>query len=182
MRDDIYLKLILLFAPLSLTAFGGGISVITAMEHQTVDVNRWLTSSEFLGFFAIARAAPGPGSMITTLIGWKVAGMPGAIVATAAMFIPSAILCVVIGAIWKAYRGRQWLETLERAVAPVGAGLLSAAVASIAQSVATTPTAIGVGVASTVVCFLRPTVHPLVIVFGAAAINALIFLALARLI
>lgn len=177
MQDNIYLKLVLLFSPLSLTAFGGGISVITAMEHQAVDVNRWLTSSEFLGFFAIARAAPGPGSMITTLIGWKVAGLPGAFVATAAMFVPSATLCVAIGAVWKAYRGRKWLETLERAVAPVGAGLLSAAVASIAQSVATTPIAIGVWVASTVICFLRPTVHPLKIVFGAAAVNAILFLA-----
>ena len=43
--------------------------------------------------FAIARVTPGPGSMITTLIGWKVAGLPGALVATLALFVPACMVC-----------------------------------------------------------------------------------------
>src|SRR6476620_3809519 len=94
MRDNPLLALTLVFVPFSLTAFGGGMSVVSGIEQQAVGVHGWLTSTEFLNLFAISRAAPGPGSMLTTLIGWHVAGWMGALVATAAMFLPSSLLCV----------------------------------------------------------------------------------------
>ena len=63
---------------------------------------------EFIDLFALSRAAPGPVSMLITLIGWKVAGLPGASVATAALFGPSSVLCYVLARIWNAYRGKAW--------------------------------------------------------------------------
>jgi chromate transporter len=58
--NNILPALFLVFAPLSLTAFGGGISVISEMQHQAVDVYRWVSGGEFLALFAISRGAPGP--------------------------------------------------------------------------------------------------------------------------
>jgi chromate transporter len=62
MRDNPLLALILVFVPFSLVSVGGGPSILAGIQHQTVDVRHWLDAREFLDIFAIARAAPGPGS------------------------------------------------------------------------------------------------------------------------
>jgi chromate transporter len=81
---DTLLALVLLFAPLSLLAFGGSNSVIAEIAHQSVEVHQWTSARDFADLFALSRAAPGPGSMLCALIGWKTAGIAGALVATVA--------------------------------------------------------------------------------------------------
>ena len=78
MQDDPLLKLAIVFAPLSLAAVGGILSILAGVQHQTVDVQGWMTGREFIELFAISRGVPGPGIMLITLIGWKVAGWLGA--------------------------------------------------------------------------------------------------------
>ncbi|TMJ67786.1 MAG: chromate transporter [Alphaproteobacteria bacterium] len=84
------LTLTLVFAPLSLLSIGGGASLLAEIEHQSVGVHAWTTEREFANLFAISRAAPGPGTMLSTLIGWKVAGLAGALTATIALYLPIA--------------------------------------------------------------------------------------------
>src|SRR3954468_18483612 len=69
MRDDPLIALIIICAPLSLLAIGGSASIYAPLQHQVVNVQQWFTGREYLELFAIARVAPGPGSMLTTLIG-----------------------------------------------------------------------------------------------------------------
>jgi chromate transporter len=71
------LGLILVFSPLSILSIGGGQATIPEIQHQTVIVHGWLTNDEFADLFAIARAAPGPSTLIVALIGWQVAGFLG---------------------------------------------------------------------------------------------------------
>ena len=82
MSDHPLVALIIVIAPLSLLAIGGASAIYAPLQQQTVDVYRWISAREYLELFAIARVTPGPGSMLTTLIGWKVAGLAGALVAT----------------------------------------------------------------------------------------------------
>src|SRR5690242_13966055 len=93
------------FAPLSLMAFGGSNAVIPDIAHQTVAVHHWMSGREFADFFALSRATPGPGSMLTALIGWKVAGLPGALVATLGLYVPSAVLVYGAARLWGRWRG-----------------------------------------------------------------------------
>jgi len=79
------LALVVVFVPLSLLSIGGGASLLADMEHQSVTVHGWTTPREFADLFAISRVAPGPGTMLAALIGWKVAGWAGAVVATVAL-------------------------------------------------------------------------------------------------
>lgn len=175
MQDDgfsLLTKLFLVFAPLSLSAFGGGISVISAIQHQVVDVYRWTTGPEFLELFAIARAAPGPGSMmLTTLIGLKVAGMPGALIATLGMFLPSSILCIGCAAVWKRYRSHPVTQTLEKALLPIGAGLLIGGVTSIGMLVSTNWGLLAIAAGSSAACVFLPGLHPLIVIAAGAAGN-----------
>ena len=94
MPDDwrTLLALVLVFGPLSLFSIGGGASLLAEIEHQAVAVHHWTTQREFADLFAISRAAPGPGTMLSALIGWKVAGWAGALTATVALYLPSSLL------------------------------------------------------------------------------------------
>ena len=92
MRDNIYLQLLAVFAPLSLLSLGGGQSIVADINQQAVAIHGWVTQAEFVDLFAISRAAPGPGALLTTLIGWKTSGFLGAVVASLALFVPSSVL------------------------------------------------------------------------------------------
>ena len=85
MRDNPYFGLLYVLVPFSLVSVGGGPAIFAPLQHQSVDIWQWVSAREVVDLFAIARTAPGPGAMLTTLIGWKVAGWSGAIVATLAL-------------------------------------------------------------------------------------------------
>ena len=67
--STVLIQLFVLFAGLSMLAFGGGAGIVPDMQRAAVDHYHWLTAREFLDMFAISRAAPGPGSLIVLLIG-----------------------------------------------------------------------------------------------------------------
>ena len=126
MRDDPLIQLIIVIAPLSLLAIGGASAIYAPLQQQTVDVHQWVSGREFVELFAIARVTPGPGSMMTTLIGWKVAGLLGALVATLALYIPCSVLCFGVARTWSRYRGTKWHTAIENGLRPIGAGLMIA--------------------------------------------------------
>ncbi|CAN5327710.1 chromate transporter [soil metagenome] len=133
MAENPYIGLFLVFTPLSLVAIGGGQSVITEMQYQAVQVHHWMDSRTFLQAFAISRAAPGPGSMLSTLVGWQLAGWGGALVATLSMFLPSSVLCYGILRLSHRFRGRAWHTALQNGLAPIGGGLILASVLTISR-------------------------------------------------
>ncbi|MHA4734067.1 chromate transporter [Ensifer adhaerens] len=172
MRESPLTALLFMFVPFSLTAFGGGLSVISGIQEQTVNQLGWMTAQEFLNYFAISRAAPGPGSLLSSLVGWHVAGLSGALVATLAMFVPSSLLCLAIAVLWRRYKGRRWLSILEMAVAPIGVGLLIAGLLSLAPLALSSSSLVCVGLASFLLTALKPSFHPALILCAGAAANA----------
>src|SRR5258708_11953407 len=110
MSNDIrtLLALALVFAPLSLLSIGGGASLLAEIEHQSVTIHAWTTQREFADLFAISRAAPGPGTMLSTLIGWQVAGLGGALTATVPLYLPSSRLVYGVARVWGHWRGSVW--------------------------------------------------------------------------
>jgi chromate transporter len=122
------LALLGVFAPLSLVTFGGGQAVVADYQRQVVEVHHWMTHAEFVNAFAISRMAPGPGSLLVTLIGWQVAGAWGALVASVAIFGPTAVLMLGVAQLWRRYRGALVLRAIEGGLRPVAAGMVLAAV------------------------------------------------------
>jgi chromate transporter len=117
--------LFLQFALLSLLAFGGANSVVPEMHRQAVEVRHWMTDKEFAALFAIAQAAPGPNFMISTLVGWKAAGVVGALVATFAMAAPSCLFAYWAAKVWDRHRTSPWRIALAAGLAPVTVGLVA---------------------------------------------------------
>jgi chromate transporter len=145
------------------------------MQHQAVDVYQWVTGPQFLALFAISRGAPGPGSMmLATLIGWNAGGLVGAAVTTFAMFGPASALCLGCGALLNRFRGSRTMLMLERAVAPVGAGLVLAGLLSLTELASASWVLLGITVGAGVICVVFPLINPLVVIGGGALINFLV--------
>jgi chromate transporter len=111
---------------LSLLAVGGVSAVLPEMHRQTVDVHRWMTTGEFRDLYVIAQAAPGPNALVVSLIGWRVAGLAGALVATVAMCGPSCLLTYFATRAWQHFRVERWRRAVETGLAPITVGLVLA--------------------------------------------------------
>jgi chromate transporter len=169
-------KLILLawlFGRLSLLAVGGVNSTVPEIEHQVVEVHRWLTAAQFPQLYAISQAAPGPNLLIATVIGAHVAGIPGGIVATLAMMLPAGILVIFVSRLWDRFRERRWRRVLQAALLPLSAGLVLAAGATLIRTADRSFLLIGITAVTTyLMCQTR--LHPLW-VLGGGALLGLVF-------
>ena len=128
------LPLLAVFAQLSLATVGGGQAVVADIQRQVVDVHHWMTGTQFVSDFAISRMAPGPGSLLATLIGWQVAGFWGAVVATLGLFGPTAFLIYGVAHLWTRSQGARWQFALAGGLRPVAAGMILAAVYVLLQN------------------------------------------------
>jgi chromate transporter len=173
MRSEDIWALFVAFAPLSLMAFGGNLSVLAPIQQQAVDVHGWLTAREFMEYFAISRSSPGPGAMIVTLIGWKVAGWVGALVATLSLYMPSFTLALVVSRVWEKYRGRNWHTALQKGLTPIAAGLILAAIVAVLQL---TNSVMMVAIAfASFACFLiRPKISPVYLLAAGGMVAILV--------
>jgi chromate transporter len=172
MRDNPLIGLLVVFIPLSLLSIGGGPSILAGIQNA-VSARHWMSEHDFIDLFAIARAAPGPGVLLATLVGWKVAGIPGAIVASLALFVPSSILYYLIARHWSAHRGKTWHNALELGLAPVAAGLILAGSLVILRASGGDPLLWAIAAASTGILLWLPKLNPLW-VLGAAGVVAVI--------
>lgn len=133
--DNLLLRLILVFAPLSLMSIGGGQAIIADIQHQTVDIYHWFSNQEFADMFAISRATPGPNTLIASLIGWHLGGLGGLLAATLAMYVPSSVLFVTATTYWHRHHASPWRRAIERGLAPIAVGLIFAGAVTIMEAV-----------------------------------------------
>jgi chromate transporter len=118
--------LVLWFALLSLLSIGGISSIMPEFQRVVVETNHWVTPAEFTQLFAVSQAAPGPNVLISSLIGWHVAGMTGAVVALLAMTLPASVLAWYVSGVWDRFKDAPWRATIQRALLPVTVGLIFA--------------------------------------------------------
>src|SRR5215472_7259015 len=159
------------FAVTSLFAVGGGNSVIPEMHRYAVDVQHWLTDRQFADSFALAQLTPGPNLIIVTLIGYHVAGIAGAVVATLAMCGPTSLLAFLVGRASQRFTGATWHGALSRGFVPVAIGLTAASAAVIVSVADRSWVAAAITLATAAIAlFMR--IHPLW-AFAAAALLGL---------
>jgi chromate transporter len=173
--DDIrtLLALAVVFVPLSLLSIGGGASLLAEIEHQSVAIHGWTTQREFADLFAISRAAPGPGTMLAALIGWKAAGFTGALTATVALYLPSSLLVYGAARLWGRWRGSVWHTAVERGLAPIAAGLILSGGLAVLRIAPGGPAVWAAAIAATALMLCWPRLHPLVLFIAGGALFGL---------
>jgi len=122
------------FALLSLFAVGGANAAIPEMHRVAVDVMHWMSDQQFADSFAIAQMSPGPNVIIVTLIGYHVAGLAGAAVATVAMTGPTCVMAFVVARFWDRFKDAPWRMAIQSGLVPVSLGLIAASAFVLARA------------------------------------------------
>jgi chromate transporter len=101
----IYLQLFWSFLQIGLFSFGGGYAAMPLIQGQVVTSHGWLTMSEFTDLITISQMTPGPIAVNSaTFVGLKIAGIPGAVVATVGCILPSCIIVTILAKLYLRYR------------------------------------------------------------------------------
>jgi chromate transporter len=169
------IHLFLVVAPLSLVAVGGANTIIPELNRQVVGGHGWVTNEEFSAIYAIAQMSPGPNAMVVSLIGWRVAGWLGAVVAAIAVVAPSSVLAYAALSLGRRDSVKPWLMRIQRGLAPIAVGLMVASGLIVATGSNPTAAALVVTAISLVV-FMRFNIHPVppMVVGALLAISGLI--------
>ncbi len=98
-------ELFIAFFRISFFAFGGAESFLPLIEREVVENHRWLDRPEFLEVLGIARVVPGALSIkFATYTGYKVAGIPGAVVANLANLLPAVAFIMLASLVYSKYK------------------------------------------------------------------------------
>jgi chromate transporter len=113
-------------ATLSVVSIGGANAALPEIHRQAVDILAWMNDETFARLFAIAQIAPGPNILLVSLIGWRVAGLAGLLVATFAILAPSSLMAFGVGRAVAHWKNAAWVQIAKSALAPIGVGLILA--------------------------------------------------------
>ena len=124
----IYLQLFLSFLQIGALSFGGGYASMPLIEAQIVTGHGWLTMTEFSDLVTIAEMTPGPIAVnAATFVGTKVAGVLGALVATAGCILPACVLVTLIARLYLKYRNLTVLQSVLGSLRPAVVAMIASA-------------------------------------------------------
>lgn len=118
------LEMATFFLTVGTLSFGGGLSMIAFIQEQVVNQYQWLTHREFIDGLALGQVTPGPILMVSAYVGYKMAGIPGAVVAYAAIFLPAFVLMLGILPVFERVRRLQWTKAAVKGIGPAVIGVL----------------------------------------------------------
>ena len=124
----IYLQLFLSFLQIGLFSFGGGYAAMPLIQGQVVTLHGWLSMSEFTDLITISQMTPGPIAVNSaTFVGMKIAGIPGAVVATAGCILPSCIIVTILARLYLKYRNLDLLQGVLKSLRPAVVAMIASA-------------------------------------------------------
>ena len=128
----ISLQLFVSFLQVGMFSFGGGYAAMPLIQGQVVTAHKWLSMSEFTDLITISQMTPGPIAVNSaTFVGIKIAGIPGALVATFGCILPSCIIVTVIAKLYLKYRNMAMLQGVLNSLRPAVVAMIASAGISI---------------------------------------------------
>lgn len=122
----VVLTLFLTFATLSLLAVGGANAIVPEMHRQIVEIHGWLDGATFAQVYALAQAAPGPNILVSSALGWVIAGPAGMAAATLGIVAPAWLLAWWVAGVTERLAHNPWLKAVRAGLVPVAIGLILA--------------------------------------------------------
>ena len=154
-------------------AFGGGFTLVPLIQQEVVERRGWLTTREFIDGIALGQVTPGPIAITATFVGYRLAGLAGAVGSTVAVFLPSFLVLMAALPHYdriKRLRAVRWM--IQGVLAAFIALLLSVLVEFSRASLADWKT-VGLTTAAAVALWWK--IDLLLIVAGAAILSILVF-------
>lgn len=129
------LELFTVFLKIGALMIGGGYAMIPLAKHEIVVKRAWLSEKEFLDVIAIAESTPGPISLnLATYVGYKKAGLPGALISTVGVSLPAFLIIIAIASALTKYYENPVVQSALKGVRGAVVGLIAAALISVAHA------------------------------------------------
>lgn len=127
-----YLELFLSFFQVGLFSVGGGLAALPLIQNQVVDLHHWLTLTEFTDLITIAEMTPGPIAINSaTFVGIRIAGLPGALIATLGCILPACIIVSLLAWLYFKYKELTIIQGVLSGLRPAVVALIATAGLSI---------------------------------------------------
>lgn len=168
--------LFLSFFRIGLFGFGGGYAMLALIEREIVQIHQWMSAAEFIDIIALAEMTPGPIAINSaTFVGYRVAGLGGAFLATLGIISPSLLLIIPATRLFTRFYHLQGLQNALSGIHPAVLALIGLAAFVVGKSalIDFKSTAIAVGC---LLLLLFTRVHPLLLIALGAVAGLLIYL------
>lgn len=190
-------NIFVLFSRVALFSWGGGPASLALMQRETtsalwvphgaVEAVPWTTPLEFSDAVAVGNALPGPiAPQVSAYVGYKLAGVPGAIVAATGTVLPTTLLMLVLVVFFFRIKDSSLIQSMLKAVRPVVVGLLLWTAYDMAYSVFGVKRSgwgdsLVIGwdkilfISATFVLLTTTRINPAFVIFGAACIGGVVY-------
>lgn len=124
----IYFDLLWSFFQIGLFSIGGGYAAMPLIQRQVVDLHPWLTMAQFADIMTIAEMTPGPIAInAATFVGIRMAGFPGALIATLGCILPSCLISLLLAYLYNRYRKLTALQGILAGLRPAVVAMIASA-------------------------------------------------------
>jgi chromate transporter len=142
------------FSKIGALTFGGGLTIIAMIQEQAVDQYHWLTHQEFIDGLALGQFTPGPMIIVAAYVGYKVAGLGGAVLAAAAIFLPSFVITLPILPVYERVRKLVWATAAMKGIGPAVIGILAVKLVQMAPHALPDSAAVAILIATVIVLLM----------------------------
>lgn len=161
------------FLKVSALTFGGGIAILAFVQEHVVNHMHWLTPREFLDGLALGQLTPGPTLMIAAYVGYKLAGLSGAVVGAICIFAPAFFLLLPLLPVLERFEHLNWIKAAMRGINPAVIGCLVVTLAQLLPHAA--PDMFGwTLLVLTIIVLVLWRIGPLPLIIGAGLLGALV--------
>lgn len=131
----IYLELFWTFLKIGAFTFGGGYAMLPLIQAE-VRSHGWLSAEELVDFIAVSESTPGPFAVnISTFVGMKAGGLPGAFCSTFGVVLPSFVIILLVARFYEKFRESRAVKGCMSGLKPAVVGLIAAAAITTGQTV-----------------------------------------------
>ena len=163
------------FAKVGVMTFGGGYAMLPILEREVVTNRKWTTAEQMLDYYAIGQCTPGVIAVnVSTFIGFRKRGVPGAVVATLGMVFPSLLIITALASVLKMFQDNEYVRKAFSGIRiAVCALMVTAVINLVKKAVSGIPTAVVAVSALLLQVFLG--VSPVIIVICTIAFGLLMY-------
>jgi chromate transporter len=151
---------------------GGGYVMLPMLQKEFVEKNHWLTNQEFLDSVAIGQLTPGPLTVMNAVIGQKIYGLMGAILAMVSSYLPCIIIVTIVAKYYYEYKESVIVNSSFKGIKSAVIGLLAAVAISLGNTALVDPITFGIAIMGFVVIAFTK-IDPSLVIIGAGVLGAL---------